>query len=133
MKWIQHRPIHSARAWPAVVSQVCARHLVFSLNVHTVESTLCAGGGNSVECVLQRLSVICPAGPKDELVMRQITLHVTSALDGVGLTAAVATALSELGIPANVVAGHFHDHVFVPEDQAVAALAALKNAAQHAD
>ncbi len=43
-----------------------------------------------------------------------ITLTVDSALDAVGLTAAVATALARAGIPCNVVAGYHHDHLFVP-------------------
>lgn len=44
----------------------------------------------------------------------RITLTVHSALDGVGLTAAVATALAQQGIACNVVAGFHHDHLFVP-------------------
>ncbi|MGW4379983.1 ACT domain-containing protein [Kitasatospora sp. NPDC004531] len=54
-----------------------------------------------------------------------ITLRVHSALDAVGLTAAVATALAEQGISCNVVAGFHHDHLFVPADDADRALAAL--------
>ena len=61
--------------------------------------------------------------------MACLTLTVHSALDGVGLTAAVATALAGAGIPANMIAGYHHDHVFVPEHQAEAALACLRNRA----
>ncbi|OLY94135.1 hypothetical protein SAMN05444008_11041 [Cnuella takakiae] len=43
-----------------------------------------------------------------------ITLQVHSALDAVGLTAAVATALTTAGVSCNVVAGYYHDHLFVP-------------------
>jgi hypothetical protein len=50
--------------------------------------------------------------------MRRITLQVHSALDGVGLTAAVAAALSAAGIPCNMVAAYHHDHVFVPSAMA---------------
>ena len=57
--------------------------------------------------------------------MRCITLDVNSALDGVGLTAAVASALAERQIPCNVVAAYHHDHVFVPQQQADAAVAVL--------
>lgn len=59
---------------------------------------------------------------------RQITLRVPSALEAVGLTAAVATALAGDGIACNVVAGFHHDHLFVPAaaaDRAIAALEAL--------
>jgi len=58
----------------------------------------------------------------------RITLTVHSALDGVGLTAAVAGALAQRGIACNVVAGFHHDHLFVPRaraEEAMAALAAL--------
>ncbi|WP_299356741.1 ACT domain-containing protein [uncultured Shimia sp.] len=58
--------------------------------------------------------------------MRCITLNVYSALDGVGLTAAVATALAENGIACNMVAAHHHDHAFVPAESAERALALLK-------
>jgi len=63
----------------------------------------------------------------------RITLMVHSALDGVGLTAAVAGALAERGIACNVVAGFYHDHFFVPwarGEEALETLAALsRNAA----
>jgi len=59
------------------------------------------------------------------LAMACLTLTVASALDGVGLTAAVAGALAAEGIPCNVIAGFHHDHVLVPEPMAGRALAAL--------
>ncbi|MFJ1758065.1 ACT domain-containing protein [Kitasatospora sp. NPDC088134] len=55
-----------------------------------------------------------------------ITLRVHSALDAVGLTAAVATALADRGVSCNVVAGFHHDHLFVPVHDADRALAALR-------
>lgn len=55
-----------------------------------------------------------------------LTLDVDSALDAVGLTAAVATALADAGIACNVVAAAHHDHLFVPIECADAALAALR-------
>jgi hypothetical protein len=60
------------------------------------------------------------------LVFRCITLNVHSSLHGVGLTAVVAQTLADSGISANVIAGHFHDHVFVPSHRADEAAAALR-------
>lgn len=56
----------------------------------------------------------------------RITLTVHSDLEAVGLTAAIASALADQGIPANVVAGYFHDHVYVPWSRASDALTALR-------
>ena len=56
---------------------------------------------------------------------RKITLKVHSSLDAVGLTAAVSTQLAAQGIPANVVAGYYHDHLFVPSASAEQALSLL--------
>lgn len=54
-----------------------------------------------------------------------ITLNVHSDLEAVGLTAAVADALTRARISCNVVAAAFHDHIFVPAERARDALAQL--------
>nr|WP_302055068.1 ACT domain-containing protein [Burkholderia multivorans] len=54
-----------------------------------------------------------------------ITLTVHSDLQAVGLTAAVAEALTRARISCNVVAAAFHDHIFVPVERATEALAQL--------
>lgn len=58
-------------------------------------------------------------------VYRGITLGVHSSLDAVGLTAAFSSKLAEHGISANVVAGYYHDHIFVHSDHAERAVKAL--------
>lgn len=58
------------------------------------------------------------AGIGYDTCFRCITLTVHSSLIGVGLTAAVSGALAERGISVNVVAASYHDHLFVPVDQA---------------
>lgn len=55
-----------------------------------------------------------------------ITLTVHSDLQAVGLTAAFSGALGMAGISCNVVAGAFHDHLFVPEEKAQSALDVLR-------
>lgn len=71
------------------------------------------------------LSLILPDSGTAADAMRCITLHVQSALDGIGLTHAVAEVLTRAGIPCNMVAAHHHDHVFVPADKAETALELL--------
>ncbi len=56
-----------------------------------------------------------------------LTLQVDSALEAVGLTAAVATALTKAGISCNVVAAAHHDHLFVPFEDGERALGVLGN------
>ncbi|MFC4602449.1 ACT domain-containing protein [Rhodococcus kronopolitis] len=63
-----------------------------------------------------------------------ITLQVHSALDAVGLTAAVSGRLADLGISCNVIAGYHHDHLLVPVGDVPRALDALRALArEHGD
>jgi uncharacterized protein len=55
-----------------------------------------------------------------------ITLQVHSALEAVGLTAAFSQALAEHQISCNVVAGFYHDHIFVQYPLAQHAVDVLK-------
>ncbi|WP_299023886.1 ACT domain-containing protein [uncultured Sulfitobacter sp.] len=71
-------------------------------------------------------------GLQSDLPMQRITLSVHSALDGVGLTAAVASVLAEAGIACNMVAGLHHDHAFVPAEDAPRAVALLVDLAGQA-
>lgn len=56
-----------------------------------------------------------------------ISLTVYSDLEAVGLTAAFATALGNVGISCNVVAGNYHDHIFVPYEKAELAMQTLRS------
>ena len=56
-----------------------------------------------------------------------ITLNVYSSLQDIGLTAAVSTVLANNNIPCNCIAGYYHDHLFVPEEQAQKALSLLQS------
>ena len=55
-----------------------------------------------------------------------ITLKVNSSLAAVGLTAAFSQALTQNHISCNVVAGFYHDHIFVPSEKAHLAIHALQ-------
>ncbi len=72
----------------------------------------------------------CRAGVSDGPPMARITLSVHSALEGVGLTAAVASALADHGIACNMVAAYHHDHAFVPESDAARAMVILTELAK---
>ncbi|MEV4947755.1 ACT domain-containing protein [Streptomyces sp. NPDC053755] len=61
-----------------------------------------------------------------------ITLRVHSALDAVGLTAAVARELADAGLSCNVLAGFHHDHLFVEHARAREALAVLRTLSERA-
>lgn len=56
-----------------------------------------------------------------------ITLTVNSDLQAVGLTAVFSTALASAGISCNVVAGAYHDHIFVPVHAAEKAMEELRS------
>lgn len=55
-----------------------------------------------------------------------ITLEIHSSLDAVGLTACFAAELAKYNISCNVVAGYYHDHIFVGIDDANKAIGVLK-------
>lgn len=79
------------------------------------------------------LTVILSKAEADQLgwpysfVGAWITLNVHSALDAVGLTAAVSSALTRAGISCNVAAAYYHDHIFVPLKDAQRALEVLQS------
>lgn len=61
-----------------------------------------------------------------DFVATWITLQVHSALEAVGLTAAVSAALTHAGISCNVLAGFHHDHLLVPSADAGRAMDVLR-------
>lgn len=101
--------------------------------VYTQIQTGVPDGADPVVVVREEegLTLILTQQQADELhlaydfIAAWITLQVHSALQAVGLTAAVSRVLTDAGISANVVAGYTHDHVFVPHHRASDAMRAL--------
>jgi hypothetical protein len=84
------------------------------------------------------LTLILPQASADRLalpyeyVAAWLTLQVHSSLAAVGLTAAFAQALAAAGISCNVVAGFYHDHLFVAQADAERAVHVLQQLAASA-
>ena len=83
--------------------------------------------------MILELEVAASLGFDITMPMNRIVLEIFSALDGVGLTAAVSTALANDNIPCNMVSAYHHDNVFVPvamADRAMHVLQLLQTQAQ---
>ncbi|GAA2441505.1 ACT domain-containing protein [Streptomyces lavendulocolor] len=104
----------------------------------SVEGTAVPPGLHPVVTVAESegLTLVIPQEEADtaslpyDYVAGWITLRVHSALDAVGLTAAVARQLADAGLSCNVVAGFHHDHLFVEHARAAEALTALRRLAE---
>jgi len=83
------------------------------------------------------ITVILPRRQAHELglaysfVASWISLRVHSSLEAVGLTAVFSSALAEANVSCNVVAGYYHDHIFVPVEDTQKALGALQRLSEN--
>lgn len=94
-----------------------------------VEAVMIEDEGTTVVTTVERAQA---EGWPVEFEAAWLTLDVHSALEAVGLTAAVSAALTEREIPCNVLAAYHHDHLLVPVDRADDAVAAIEQVRQRA-
>src|SRR5690349_13614580 len=84
-------------------------------------------------CEKEGLTLIMEKRAADEFelsyqcLFNLISLTVHSSQQAVGLTAAFSTVLSNGSISCNVVAAFYHDHIFVPREDAGRALKILED------
>lgn len=117
-----------------MLSSITIRRRPGTYTVATVPGPVSAGDG--VEAVIvedEGTTVIATCEEAERrgwsvgFVAAWLTVEVHSALEAVGLTAAMSAVLADHGIPCNVLAGYFHDHLLVPEERADEAIAALQS------
>ncbi len=93
------------------------------------ETSSARPGGSAVLAFQERegWTAILPADETTSPDNRWVWLEmsVQSDLNAVGFLAAIAKALAGAGVPCNAVAGFYHDHIFVPENQADIAIEAI--------
>lgn len=100
-----------------------------------VNETIAAAGVMPIASIREDegISVILSKADAENLgisydyVAAWITLTVQSSLRTIGLTCAVSGHLAVAGISCNIVAGFYHDHLFVPYDEGARAIKVLED------
>ena len=91
---------------------------------------------NTVLCVFREaegITVVLDRNKADEIglnyqfIASWITLMIHSSLEAIGLTAVFSSELAKNKISCNVIAGRYHDHIFVPIKDSKQAMQVLED------
>jgi len=99
---------------------------VSDINTVPREKTICEIVEKEGVTVVMKKINAAELGLKFDFIASWITLDVHSSLEAVGLTAAFSTALAEHQISCNVIAGYYHDHIFVAKTDEQIAMTILQ-------
>jgi len=97
-----------------------------TFNIHTKDIIGQFKEAEGITLILDK-TVADKLGLTYSFIASWITLKIHSALDAVGLTAAFSSELAKHNISCNVVAGFYHDHIFVDKKDEAKTIDVLTN------
>lgn len=98
---------------------------VSDINTIPRDKTICEFVESEGVTVVMSKADAVALGLSFDFVASWITLNIHSALDAIGLTAAFSGELAKYDMSCNVMAGYYHDHIFVEKKDEQKALKVL--------